>query len=336
MVLAGGGLAGCGPVPPRRSAAAPSIPPAHPPDPSAASAHPPAAAVTGPPVRFGAPQPLTGGTALAAVACATTTTCLAVDSGGAVYRFDGSRWSGPVVPGGPRTGVGRPSVSCASATSCIAATDGGGAVERWDGQGWSGPVTLPGAQDVEAVGCAPSGYCAAVDAEGDAFSSDGGGWRRTSGDWGAATAVSCLSATWCMSSSGGLSHWDGSQWTVPDAEGASSSFSGVSCAATTFCMAVDRRGDAWRWDGTGWSGPTRAEPGRATDTASGPAPTSVSCPTASFCVAVDDAGAVLQWAAGQWTRTVVDGSTPLAAVSCPTASFCVAVDRRGDVLVGRS
>ena len=103
----------------------------------------------------------------------------------------------------------------------------------WNGQAWSAPVTLDGANNLEAVGCAPTGSCAAVDAEGNAFAYSGGSWAGTSGDWGSVSAISCVSPSFCMSTSGGISQWNGDQWTQPNPYGDSSSFAGVSCPNAT-------------------------------------------------------------------------------------------------------
>ncbi len=279
-------------------------------------------------LRFGAPEPLTGGTALVAVSCASPTACIAVDATGRAFAFNGSSWGAPQSPAGAATGPGTISVSCASPTLCLAAPTGGNQTVTWNGQSWSAPVTVEGAAGIEGIGCAPSGYCAAVDGEGNAFAYRGGGWGGTSGDWGAVTAISCVSQTFCVSSSGGLSIWDGGSWTTPQTYGVPTSFTDVSCPTTSFCMAVDELGQALVWNGQAWSAPMAADP-------LGAPLTGVSCPTATFCVAVDKHGGILQWHAGTWSRTDADSSAAMAGVSCPTATFCMAVDHSGRVVVGR-
>ncbi|MHB1518316.1 MAG: hypothetical protein ACYCVN_04250 [Acidimicrobiales bacterium] len=209
-------------------------------------------------------------------------------------------------------------------------------VVSFNGQTFSAPVTLPGANNLEAVGCAPNGYCAAIDAEGNAFSYDGQ-WQGTIGAWGSASSISCVSATFCMAASGGIARWDGVRWTKPDPFGATSSFTGVSCPSASFCTAVDETGYALQWNGQTFSAPVPIEPASNPSTgALGPAPSGVSCPTASFCAAVDDHGAALQWSGGHWTRTVIDAGHHLTSVSCPTPTFCMAVDQSGDALLGRT
>jgi hypothetical protein len=259
---------------------------------------------------------------------------MALDSQGRGYHFDGTTWSSPVPPTAQAMGSGALSVSCAP-TFCVAIATAGNLVVTWNGQSWSPPITLTGANGLEGVGCAPTGYCAAVDAEGYAFSSDGGlDWRGTSGDWGSVSSISCVSSSFCVSVSGGISQWDGGQWTQPTPYGSTASFAGVSCPTATFCMAVDQSGQALQWNGQSWSAPVRIEPGQPSTNSIGVSPTGVSCPTAGYCAAVDDSGGVIQWSNGTWTRSDVDAGVHLMSISCPTVSFCVAVDQSGNVLVG--
>lgn len=322
------GVTGCGVGPAKRSIPTPVVP-------TVASPPPTSARAPGQ-LRFGTPQPLTHGTGISSLSCPSATSCIALDAAGGAYHFNGTRWTGPTVVAAQPIGPGTLSVSCASFALCAADPTGGNEVATWNGEAWSLPTTLIGANGIEAVGCAPTGYCAAVDGEGNAFAYDGQTWHGTSGDWGAVSSISCISSSFCMSSSGGLSRWNGTQWTTPDTFGTASSFSGVSCPTTSFCVAVDDLGQMLRWNGQVWSAPTRMEPAQSSTTVVGTVLTSVSCPTTSFCVAVDDAGGVLQWLAGStWSRVDADDGRPLSAVSCATAFFCVAVDQDGNFLVGR-
>jgi hypothetical protein len=138
-----------------------------------------------------------------------------------------------------------------------------------------------------------------------------------------------------MSVSGGISQWDGGQWTQPNPYGDSSSFVGVSCPTTSFCTAVDASGGALQWNGLTWSAPVRIEPGPAPTTTLGVAPTAVSCPSATYCAATDASGGVLQWTGATWSRADVDPGHSLTSISCPTPSICVAVDHSGRAFVGR-
>ena len=204
------------------------------------------------------------------------------------------------------------------------------------GLSWSAPQTLQGATDLGAVGCAPTGYCATVDAEGYAFAFDGGGWSATSGDWGSVAGIACVSSTFCVSVSGGISQWNGSSWTQPDSYAAIGSFTSVSCPSTVFCAAARQF--------RGCHVPRPARPGARRSASSrvnrppprwGRIPTGISCPSAAYCAAVDGAGAVLQWSGSTWSYDKVDPGRHLTAISCPTPTFCAAADAAGDVILGR-
>lgn len=273
--------------------------------------------------------------ALAAISCPSPGRCLALDSHGRAYRGSGSSWSGPHALSGAAPGAGRVSLSCASTTFCLAEPAGTNVVVSSEDGSWAA-TTLAAAVDLEAVGCARSGYCAAVDAEGNAFALNHGSWVRTAGDWGAVAAIACVSASFCMSAGpDGISSWDGSAWTTPQGEGAVSAFTGISCAGARACVAVDIAGQALRWDGSRWSAPVQIEPADTSATALGPSPTAVSCPSASFCIVVDDAGSVIELRGGRWSRSSTGRGHAFTAVSCPSTSFCAATDRSGQVLVGQ-
>jgi len=286
-------------------------------------------------LHFARPQALSRGTALVSVSCGSATSCVALDASGRAYHFDGSSWSAPVPSSAQAIGAGAISVSCAEPTLCMAVATAGNQVVSWNGQQWSTPVTLSGATGLGAVGCAPTGYCATVDAEGNAFAFGGQAWHATSNDWGSVSAISCVSATLCMSVSGGISQWNGQTWTQPASFGTTSSFSGVSCPTVSFCSAVDQGGQALQWNGLHWSAPSPIEAASDSATALGVEPTGVSCPATTVCVAVDNAGGAVQWLAGSRSRTVIDPGGQLSSISCPTPSFCVAVDKAGRVLTGR-
>lgn len=101
----------------------------------------------------------------------------------------------------------------------------------------------------------------------------------------------------------------------------------ISCPITTFCGAVDARGNALIYDGMTWSAAKQIDPGVVL--------TSVSCPTADFCVAVDQFGAALTYSGSTWSAQFIGHVTSyltyasLNSVSCPTRTFCVAVDNYG-------
>jgi hypothetical protein len=108
-------------------------------------------------------------------------------------------------------------------------------------------------------------------------------------------------------------------WSQQTVDSSGQPLNSVSCASTTYCVAVSASGNVFTYNGTSWSGPTAADMGHDL--------ISVSCPTTSFCMAVDSSGQAAEHSDGLW------GLQPLgwapAAVSCPTAGTCLAVARSG-------
>jgi hypothetical protein len=109
---------------------------------------------------------------------------------------------------------------------------------------------------------------------------------------------------------------------------------GVSCASSTLCVAVDKAGDAFlstnptAGAGATWS-PHEIDGGTPL--------TGVSCATNALCVAVDGQGRVLigtNPAAGAgWSRVENAGTPALTGVSCASTALCVAVDQAGEAFV---
>jgi hypothetical protein len=91
----------------------------------------------------------------------------------------------------------------------------------------------------------------------------------------------------------------------------------VSCATTSFCVAVDKNTNAMIFGGSSWTAPTSVKGSFLFPLYS------VSCPTASFCVA-GGSGNALTYSAGSWSAPSHVESA-LDSVSCPSASFCVGV-----------
>jgi hypothetical protein len=148
-----------------------------------------------------------------------------------------------------------------------------------------------------AISCASESLCVAVDANGNAFTSD----------------PSASNPTWSRSE-------------IDPGEALSS----VSCAPSGTCVAVDRHGRAFAS-----ADPEVASWSSASVPVGGAALTGVSCPTASLCVAVDAEGDVATStnpAAGAWTLASTHPGHHLTAVSCASPTLCVAVDAGGDAL----
>lgn len=207
-------------------------------------------------------------------------------------------WSAPAsLPAG-----GMPSsVACTSEVLCVAVNNEGEALSTTDPTAtvpsWNvAPADL--GEALNAVSCAPSGPCVAVDARGYATVSHGSN---------AAT------------------------WSSPESVTPGTVLSGVSCPSTSLCVAVDQAGEVLTSKNPGagsWQ--------LASIDSAHPMLTAVSCASPELCVAVDAAGDVLSSAnptggAGAWHLQKVDAGE-LLGVSCWAAGACLALDSAGDAL----
>jgi hypothetical protein len=198
---------------------------------------------------------------------------------------------------------------------------------------------------LDAVSCAPSGFCAAASDQGSPAAlvrPATGPWLR-SADGGRAplTGMSCTSATFCM----GVRHahstsWDGAHWTshpMPTPNGAGKDYIyGVSCVSPTWCDAVGTTGSASfaakplveHWDGSAWT--VVATPALA-GTYRYTALHAISCRSTAACLAVgfDDSGGepvVESWTGTNWSLASNSGlpaAAQLDSVSCWTSNGCL-------------
>jgi RHS repeat-associated protein len=100
---------------------------------------------------------------------------------------------------------------------------------------------------------------------------------------------------------------------------------GVSCPSTTFCAAVDGKGNVVTYNGSAWAAAKDIDSTRALK--------AVSCPSASFCAAVDGSGYAVTYNGTSWsTPSDIDGSHVLQTVSCTASSACDATDSTGNLL----
>ncbi|HTR90851.1 MAG TPA: hypothetical protein VMI73_03830 [Trebonia sp.] len=306
------------------------------------------------PVRFETGPYLNNGYNIHA-SCASVTFCLAVDTSGNSFRYNGASWS-PAAS----VGLNPVGVSCASEAFCVA-IDATRAV-TFTGSGWSAPVTVAATDVLKAVSCTSDSFCMAVSAAGMAYAYSAAGW-----DAGTqfdvpfyAIQVSCASAGLCaaVDRSGHALLYNGS-WSAPTTL-SDSPMNDVSCArGTSFCMALSN-GSYYTTDGTAWSGAQvldKATPSvlscasatscmvtdgstifvlKGTSWTSSPVPGgpkhgftyAVSCPARSFCMAVDWSGAYLTYNGETWSapQTISSVASAVDAVSCTSPSFCMAVD----------
>jgi hypothetical protein len=232
---------------------------------------------------------------------------------------------------------GRQRVSCPSTSFCMA-VDQYGWSETFDGSSWGTPTrVVPDSAltqvfpDGTYVSCASSLFCVAVESQGSPAPPHAPGYAEVwnGSTWGAptriamqyATSIDCPSTTLCLVADalGNVLTFDGSTWSAPVAVDPNGELAAISCASTTFCMAVgdgSRAQSAWayQFDGSTWS----ASPDSKTRSHFG----DVSCPTRRFCMAVTER-----------TYAVFDGTHWMAALRQPVSSSapgsvsCAAADR---------
>jgi len=154
--------------------------------------------------------------------------------------------------------------------------------------------------------------------------------------WGPATsidgsntleAVSCPTSSFCMAvdNKGNALKYNGTSWSTPASIDGTQWLDSVSCPSSSLCIAVDKRGYETTYNGTSWSTPSDIDSNKVI--------TSVSCPTSAWCMAVDSSGRALTYNGTSWTSAAsIDGTNALESVSCPTTTFCAAVDGTSNTL----
>ena len=241
-----------------------------------------------------------------------------------IEHWDGGTWSvmkNPTLTGNPATTLH--SVSCVSATRCVAVGDGNGSnglAIKWSGTIWDA-MSLPTPKGplrrahLTGVSCATGSDCFAV------------GYRGH---------LASLHST--------IVHYDGTTWSIVDGGSlGGSAFSGVSCPATDFCLAVGHQSGTRtrptttmveRFDGSRWSIFASPNVVGFSDRLLG-----VTCASATSCVAVGNTGQELhpnRTLAEMWhkgapfaissTPTFTgSASTSLLGVACATSTSCFAV-----------
>ena len=160
----------------------------------------------------------------------------------------------------------------------------------------SGPGIATHTANLSSVSCPSTGFCAAVDDTGEAFT------------------------------------WNGTTWsTGEDIDSTAGSnmndqLASVSCASSSFCVAGDDLGDVYTFNGSTWSAADQLNPSDSSTSVS----FSVSCPTTTFCMAVDGNANYYVYNGSSWSQPQVINSsslnpTTIGEVSCANATFCEAV-----------
>jgi RHS repeat-associated protein len=139
--------------------------------------------------------------------------------------------------------------------------------------------------------------------------------------------VSCAGSTFCVAvdNAGNALIYNGGSWSAPTLIDGSNTLESVSCASSSFCVAVDNKGNALTYNGTSWSAAKSIDSTRKL--------LAVSCSTTSFCAAVDAQDNALTYNGASWSAAKsIEADDTLVALSCASSSFCVAVDNAGHVI----
>ena len=174
------------------------------------------------------------------------------------------------------------------------------------------------------------------------------------GGSGQVSSVSCTGPAYCMAVGSFTPDgqnpttlaeaWTGASWAqlppYTPSSGSTATFSGVSCASTTWCVvsaAISSQGSGATqhfllWDGQSWSDMQSPPEG---DFEHWLAEGGVSCPSTTFCLAVGALTPMLHggttpfaetWNGSAWALVPVpEPSESLTSVSCTTATFCETV-----------
>jgi hypothetical protein len=218
-------------------------------------------------------------------------------------------WTSGGIRGAPSEGLD--GVSCASSQLCVAVGQGSsvlssidpaGGEDAW--MGWAVPSPTLGGQPLVDVSCPAVTFCAAVD-----------------------NGFSLLSSS---SPAGGTT-----AWTVTPVGSPTTTVTGLSCVAGSFCAATSEAGTVVIWTDPAAEG----KPQLREVLTPYPGLSGISCPSSGLCVATGTLGDVFSstnpaGGARTWKKADVDRHTRLTGVSCPSVSLCVATDAAGQVLVG--
>lgn len=282
--------------------------------------------------------------------CPSSSLCVAVDVSGNVITSTNP--NGPAADWTATDVIASSlhAVSCASPSLCVAVSTAGQLVTSTDPTGGAAAWTttkISGVGHLGAVDCAV-GVCAALDADAKILLSSNptggaGAWTvgEPSGTSLFLSAIDCPSSALCVAVGaesrnlgGGFFVQENVVFTLTDPVGpgrqAERSYLGprsfmqaISCPATSFCLAVDKSGEAWAS-----SDPTGGESAWSNQFIdAGEELTDVSCPSPSFCVAVDKSGHALTSVdptEGMSAWGVADIPAGLLSLSCPSASLCLA------------
>ncbi len=290
------------------------------------------------------PQGAVFGTSLVAIACVSTSRCVATDTGSQLVGFDPADPAGATVTTiGP--GFLAATISCPTSNYCVSADLTGDELPFSPDTLTAGTSHQVSNIGLEAISCVAANECTAVDSDGRELTFDptvgGAPARNTIAPGRGLTAVACPSVSRCAAVGA-----DGVGVTFSQGDPAQAKLttlapgpilSAVSCPAATQCTAVDRAGQEVTFN--------PAAPGGA-QTATLDAQLAdpvldylgaVSCPSTHQCTAVEagEGGKEITFdptlPAGA-SSSAIDANHIMSGVACPLATRCVAVDGDGRLI----
>lgn len=280
---------------------------------------------------WGAPDQLSTSKGIQALACASSSLCVASD-GTDLWSYDGTSWqrgASPFSGGAPITDI-----ACASGPFCMVADGSGTVYTTTDGSSWTSQASFPGG--AYGLSCpSPSSCLALLGTQNSSFAlyswSPTGGW--TSGaslsTAGEPSDFSCASSSLCvadvydpMTTETSTYVYSGTSWAALSPTGAQ--LYDLSCAANGQCYgtggAQSMPPELYAYSAGSWSAVS----------SSGNAPSgSISCVSASFCMSVNGATAT-SFDGVKWTGSNIGWTAQVTGIACPSGSFCMAVDNSGN------
>ncbi len=221
------------------------------------------------------------------------------------------------------------SAAAALTSTYLYTGDGLEAATSYKVPSWAAAASIDGTKSLNAVSCASSSFCAAVDSNGNVVTYNGTSWAAAKSIDGTKVlhGISCPTSSFCaaVDASGNVVTYNGSSWATAKSIDGTKVLDAISCPSSSFCAAVDASGNVVTYNGSSWATATSIDGTKDLS--------AISCPTSSFCAAVDTSGNVVTYNGSSWTTaTGIDGTKALNGVSCATATFCTAVDGSGNVL----
>ena len=238
------------------------------------------------------------GPAIFALACASTSLCVAADTNGNAITFDPSSTAAPVVTA--LFAVAWSSVACPSATQCTIAGGVDEATFDPTSPAAAGEVAIEqGKRQIIGLACPSDGQCTALDQDGGEVTFD----PQTP------------------------------PATAPAAVGiGTTSVVAIACDSATQCTVIAVNGEELTFDPTTPTTTLQSAKIDKSNTGGGPGQTegvtAISCPAATACAAVDAGGRAIAFAPsspGSPTPVRIDGGSPLLGVSCPSTRQCSAI-----------